>query len=185
MQLRILLPALLGVSLLGNYTTPAHAAPHAAQGSTSTVQKTDIILHPADTAKLLPPSVYFSGQSATIEVRNSGGVRFANGALMLATLVDSSGYSSGLQQKYQAYLITETPLDFEGHKLAPGAYGCGFTANNNFVVMDIGGHDLFTAHWTHDEVLHRPMPLQILAASNPGQYRFYEGRNYVEFSRAK
>ncbi|MHB1022941.1 MAG: hypothetical protein ACYC46_10270 [Acidobacteriaceae bacterium] len=151
----------------------------------TTTQKADVILHPVDTAKLLPPSVYFSGQRATIEARNSGGVRFANGAMMLAVVVDSSGYSSGLQQKYQAYLIAETPLEFEGHKLAPGAYGCGFIANHNFVVMDIGGHDLFTVHSTNDEVLHRPTPLQVLAGSSAGHYRLYEGRNYVEFSRAK
>jgi len=87
-------------------------------------QKT-AILHPADLAKVVPGSVFFRGQSATTQLRNSGGVRFANGYLMFATLVDNSGYSTGIQQKYQAYFITEVPLKIEGHRLAPGAYGAG------------------------------------------------------------
>ena len=51
----------------------------------------DAILHPADLAKIVPTSVFFRGQSATTQLRNSGGVRFADGALMFAVLVDNSG----------------------------------------------------------------------------------------------
>jgi len=104
---------------------------------------------------------------------------------MLVSLVDSSGYSSQVQEKYQAYLITESAIDIDGHRLAPGAYGCGFV-NNGFLVMDIGGHDLFTAHTIHDENLHRPTPLQIMAAPNEaGKYRLYAGRNFVTFQIAR
>ena len=100
---------------------------------------------------------------------------------MLVSLVDNSGYSSQIQEKYQAYLITESPLNIDGHSLAPGAYGCGFV-NDSFIVMDIGGHDLFTAHAIHDSDLHRPTPLQVMAVPNePGKYRLYAGRNFVSF----
>ena len=148
----------------------------------------EAILHPADLGKILPGSVYFLGQSATTQARNSGGVRFADGAIMLAALVDNSGYSSGIQQKYQAYLLTDTGLDFEGHRLAAGAYGVGIVktdASLQFVVMDVGAHDLFQAAAANDAKLHRPTPLQILPASDAGKYRLYFGRNYVEFGRAK
>lgn len=99
---------------------------------------------------------------------------------MLIALVDTSGYSSQDQQKYQAYLITEEPIDIGGHRIAPGAYGCGFIAGNKFVVMDIGAHDLFTVSSTRDAALHRPTPLQILPSGS--SYRLYAGRNFVEFT---
>jgi hypothetical protein len=101
------------------------------------------------------------------------------------SLVDTSGYSSQVQEKYQAYLITESALNIDGHRLAPGAYGCGFIGGDSFVVMDIGGHDLFTAHSTRDVDLHRPTPLQIVAAPGAsGDFRLYAGRNYVSFRLA-
>jgi len=149
---------------------------------------TDTVLHPADLAKILPSSVFFRGQSATTQGRNSGGVRYADGFFTFATLVDNSGYSTGIQEKYQAYFITEVPIVIGGHALAPGAYGTGIIKNADglqFVVLDIGAHDLFTTDAANDAKFHRPTPLQITEAEAPGKYRLYFGRNYVEFERAK
>lgn len=142
------------------------------------------ILNAAAAEAVLPSSVYFRGQSASIQARNSAGIRLSKDALLLTALVDTSGYSSSVQQKYQAYLITESPVEIGGHPLSAGAYGCGFIADNKFVVMDIGGHDLFTVASTHDAELRRPTPLQILAASAARTYRLYAGRNFVEISTA-
>ena len=142
------------------------------------------ILNATEAGAILPPSVFFRGQSASIQARNSAGVRFSKDALLLATLVDTSGYSSSIQQKYQAYLITESTIEIGGHRLAPGAYGCGFIANDQFIVMDLGGHDLFTTKATHDAELHRPTPLQILASPTANSYRLYAGRSFVEFALA-
>lgn len=138
------------------------------------------IVSAAEAGKILPATVFFQGQSASIQARNSAGVRFAKDSFMLVALVDSSGYSSEVQQKYQAYLITEEPIEVGGHRLAPGAYGCGFISGNQFLVMDIGGHSLFTIASTRDAALHRPVPLQITPDSD--RYRLYFGRNYVELT---
>lgn len=146
------------------------------------------ILHPADLKDVLPGKVFFRGQSATTQLRNSGGVRFADGSMMLAALVDNSGYSSGIQQKYQAYLMTEATLDFGGHQLAPGAYGMGIVKSGDdlkFVVMNLAAQDLFQTAAGRDAKLHRPTPLQVLDGSGAGMYRLYLGRDYVEFGRAK
>jgi hypothetical protein len=143
------------------------------------------VLKPADLANILPATVFFQGKAAPVQSRNSGGVRFADKSLMFASLVDTSGYSSQVQEKYQAYLITESAIDIGGHRLAPGAYGCGFISGDNFIVMDIGGHDLFTAKTTRDDGLRRPTPLQVMAdAKEPGKYRLYAGRNFVVFQLA-
>src|SRR5579862_2143634 len=80
----------------------------------------DTILKPADTQKLLPASVYYKAQSAPTQLRNSGGVKFADGYYVLATLVDTSGYSSDIQAKYQAYFIAEVPVEIGGKKLPAG-----------------------------------------------------------------
>ncbi len=95
--------------------------------------------------KLLPEKVFFRGQVATVQDRNTGGVRYADGFLVLAGLVDSSGYSTGLKEKYQGYLINEVPVEIGGKTLKPGAYGIGFLEGNKFVVMDIGASDVLQA----------------------------------------
>jgi hypothetical protein len=99
-------------------------------------------------------------------------------------LVDTSGYSSSIQEKYQGYLLSEVPLDFAGHRLPAGAYGIGFVGDH-FEVMDIGNHDLLQVAATHDQAMTRPMPLQILAGSSSATYKLCFGRNCVEFHRAK
>jgi hypothetical protein len=143
------------------------------------------VLNAEAATKILPSSVFFQGLSASVQGRNSGGVRFGDKSLLLVSLIDTSGYSSQVQAKYQAYLITESAVDIEGHRLPPGAYGCGFLDSDNFIVMDIGGHDLFTAHSTHDPDLRRPTPLQIMVSPGAeGDYRLYAGRNYVSFRMA-
>jgi hypothetical protein len=142
------------------------------------------VLTASEAAKLLPDAVFFRGQSAPIQGRNSGGVQFAKDALFLVTLVDTAGYSSSVQEKYQAYLIAETPIDIEGHRLEPGAYGCGFLAADTFVVMDIGGHNLFSVRSTRDSDLRRPTPLQVLQSPGGAGFRLYVGRDYVNFMQA-
>jgi len=163
----------------------AFAVPVFAQAAAA---QPEAILKPADMGKILPGSVFFRGQSATTQLRNSGGVRFADGYLMFAALVDNSGYSTGIQEKYQAYFITEVPLNIEGQRLAPGAYGVGILKTGTdlkFVVMNLAAQDVFQTAATNDAKLHRPTPLQVLAGSSAGKYRLYLGRNYVEFERAQ
>jgi hypothetical protein len=146
--------------------------------------KPEAVLKPADTTSLLPPSVFFRGQSAPLQIRNSGGIRFADGTYALMALVDSSGYSSSVREKYQAYILTEVPLEIGGHRLPPGAYGCGFITPDSFVVMDVGAHDLLTTPTKIDGGLRRPTPLQVVAGELPAHYRLYSGRVFVTFSRA-
>lgn len=141
----------------------------------------DTVLTVAEATKLLPAAVYFKGQSATTQLRNSGGVKFADGFYVLAVMVDTSGYSSDIQQKYQAYLIAEAAIKIEGHTLPAGIYGVGFVADNKFVVLDVGAHDLFSVSSHKDEALKRPMPLKVTADN--GGFRLYAGRNYVSFAR--
>jgi hypothetical protein len=135
--------------------------------------------------KLFPDKVFFRGQSASVQARNSGGVRYGDGFLVIGALVDSSGYASGLKEKYQGYLMTEVPIEISGQTLKPGAYGFGFIEGSKFVVMDLGANDLLQISSVRDNEMKRPVPLQFVAGSAPGTYRLYKGRDYVEFHRVK
>lgn len=150
--------------------------------SVAAAQSGNAILHAAEAAKLLPDSVYFSGKSASTQLRNAAGVRFADGKYVLAVLVDTSGYSTGIQEKYQAYLLSEAPLEFGDHPLAPGAYGVGFTGGH-FVVMDIGADNVLETASERDAQMQRPMPLQVIDGGSPGLYRLCFGRECVSFRR--
>lgn len=134
--------------------------------------------------KLLPDKVFFRGQNAPVQARNTAGVRYADGFYVLVALVDNSGYSSGIREKYQAYFITEVPLEFGEQSLKPGAYGIGFLDADKFIVMDIGANDLFTTSSKKDAELKHPIPVQVIAVDGGG-YRLYKGRDFVEFHRAK
>ena len=140
------------------------------------------ILKPAETSKLIPPSVFYRGQSANTQLRNSTGIKFDDGFFVLASMVDTSGYSTGIAAKYQAYLITEVSLHVAGQNLAPGAYGVGFIEGNKFVVTDLGAHEVLSTDSTADSELKHPLPLQILSGADGG-FRLYAGRKYVVLSR--
>lgn len=145
-------------------------------------QAGDTILKPADTQKLLPANVYYKGQSAPSQLRNSSGIKFSDGYYVLATMVDTSGYSSDVAAKYQAYFIAEVPLKFGSQNLPAGIYGIGFIGGNKFVVTDVGAHDVFSTNYETDQSIKRPMPLQIMADPTGG-FRLYSGRKFVKFTR--
>src|SRR5229473_121086 len=146
----------------------------------------EVVLKAADISpKIFPGRVFFRRQSAPVQYRNSAGVPFACRLYFLAGLVDSSGYSTAIKEKYQAYLLNEVTLEIAGQTLKPGAYGIGFLNGGKFVVMDLGANDVLQASSQRDAEIKRPVPLQVLASATAGSYRLYAGREYVEFRRAR
>lgn len=146
----------------------------------------DTVLKAADIKPtLFPESVFFRGQTAPTQMRNTGGVHFSDDLYVLAGLVDNSGYSTGIREKYQAYLITEVTLRFGTQTLRPGAYGAGFIEGGKFAVLDLAANDIFQAASQKDTEMKRPLPLQIIGGAENGRYRLYAGRDFVEFSRTK
>ena len=131
------------------------------------------ILSPQDIGALMPHSVFFRGQCATVQLRNTFGLRLADGAVVLAGLVDNSGYATGIQQRYQGYLT------INGETLPAGAYGFGFVANDVFTVMDLGAREVLKVGSKTDSTMPHPRPLQIVVGTHPGSYRLYEGRRFI------
>lgn len=146
-----------------------------AQAGTATVQ----VLEPKEVESTFPPSVYYRGKTAPIQMRNAAAVRSGKG-VFFAGLVDTSGYSSSIQETYQMYLLLEQPTRLGSVTLPAGAYGAGFVGTQ-FVVMDLGGRKLAEGATQLDEHLTRPRPLQIVQPSAT-ETRLYLGRRWVSVS---
>lgn len=127
--------------------------------------------------KVVPTNYFFRGLSAPVQLRNSVGFRAVDGMLTLAGLVDTGGYASNIQEKYQGFLIAERKISIEGSELPAGAYGFGFEKEGNFLVMDVGAHELLSVPFHADANLPRAVPLKIVADQDG--YRLYEGKKYV------
>lgn len=159
---------------LGQSTVPA-------QGSFAAgklMPSANVLLAPDKLSALLPPSVYFEGKSAPLQTRNAAGASLSGGAILWAALVDTSGYATDVQSRYQFYLVTESPLLLGKSRLAPGAYGGGFVGDQ-FVIMDIGGHTVVNGPVHTDDALKRPRPLQMTSPSATAM-RLYLGRHWID-----
>jgi hypothetical protein len=125
---------------------------------------------------MVPAEFFFRGQKAPTQLRNASGFQMADGKVTLAALVDVSGYSTSIQQKYQGLLITESKLNIGGSELAPGEYGFGFAADK-FVVMNVASEDALSAPYQTDAELKRPVPLKLV--EDGAGYKLYAGRKWV------
>jgi hypothetical protein len=127
--------------------------------------------------KAVPTEYFFRGQKAPVQVRNSVGFQLADGKMMLAAVVDASGYSTAIQQKYQGLLITEVKLAIGGTSLPPGQYGFGFTADGKFMVMDVSNKDVLSTAAQTDNSLVHAVPLKLVEDGKA--YKLYAGKRWV------
>jgi len=179
MRIRVIFLALLASVFIVSVAAPAAMAQASAKAGQDAVLKASEI-SPA----LFPDKVFFRGKTAAAQLRNAGGVHFADGMYFLAALVDNTGYSTAIREKYQAYILTEVPVEIGGSKLPAGAYGIGWLKDGKLVVMDLGAHDIFTVDSKHDDGMKHPVPLQVVAGASAGTYLLYSGRDNVEVKRA-
>ena len=135
------------------------------------------ILSSDELKKVVPAEYFFRAQKAPVQLRNAVGFQLADTKMMLAALVDASGYSSSIQQKYQGMLITESKLNVGGSSLSPGQYGFGFAADGKFIVMDVANNDVLSASYQTDQALARPVPLKLV---DDGEgYKLYAGKKWI------
>ncbi len=135
------------------------------------------VLAGAELTQVVPQAFYFLGRSAPTQMRNSAAARFGSNRYVIAAMVDTAGYAADVRQRYEGFLITDSPISISGSELATGAYGFGFTSDDKLLIMDLGGKELFSISTTSDKDLKRPRPL-VMSKSADG-LRLYGGRNYV------
>jgi len=146
-------------------------------GSAVAQQATKHVLSADELKKAVPAEYFFRGQKAPVQLRNAVGLQLADGKIALAALVDASGYSTAIQQKYQGMLITEIKLNVGGSSLAPGQYGFGFSADGKFNVMDVGNNDVLSTASQTDAALQHAVPLKLV--EDGGGYKLYAGKKWV------
>src|ERR1700685_831569 len=59
------------------------------------------VLGAEDLKRVVPASYFFRGLSASVQLRNSAGLRTSDGKFVLAGLVDTSGYATDVARKDQ------------------------------------------------------------------------------------
>lgn len=142
-----------------------------------TQQASKHVLSADEVKKATPTEYFYRGQKAPVQLRNAVGFQQADGKMTLISLVDASGYSTAIQQKYQGLLITESKLEIGGSTLAPGQYGFGFTADGKFVVMDVANADVLTASYQTEQALQHAVPLKLVADGDG--YKLYAGKKWI------
>ena len=135
------------------------------------------VLTGKELTSVVPTGFYFQGLSAPTQMRNAAAARFGTTRHVIAGLVDTSGYSADVREKYVGFLITDSDISLNGETLPAGAYGFGFATEGKMTVMDLAGKDLLSVPITNDKDLRRPRPLMM--AADAGGVRLYSGRNYV------
>jgi hypothetical protein len=137
--------------------------------------------------KIVPRDFVLEENSIPTEKRNSTLVLMPSGARLVAGLLDTSGYSSQVQEKYLGMLIAEGNVEVCGHQVAIGSYGFGRAKAKDvaeshpsrFFLYNQAGQRVVECAARWDEKLKSPMPLQVVA-SRGRTARLYLGRIWVE-----
>ena len=134
--------------------------------------------------QLLPATVFIDGENVPTQERNAALVQLPNGKVMLASLIDTAGYSSAYQEKYSGVLLSQTGFTIGSKTFDAGAYALGQKKGTDSVTLHIynlGGEQLADLPTQKQSDLRPLKPLQIVVASD-GSARLYLGPYYVPLS---
>lgn len=133
---------------------------------------------------VVPKDFVLEENSIPTEKRNTAVVSTPSGGRLIVGLLDTSGYSSQVQQKYLGMLISEGSLEVCGNKVSTGSYGFGLAKSGasaehaaQFKLYDQAGEKVAECKAEWDAKVKRPRPLQVDV--NGGTARLYLGRQYV------
>lgn len=129
---------------------------------------------------------YLEGNAIPTEERNAALLSTPSGARLLVGLIDTTGYSSAIKQKYIGMMIAEGSVNLCGKGVGVGSYGFGLdrpAANSKddakFHLYDQAGHEVASCGSSRDAELKMPKPLQVVI-SKDGTPWLYLGRFRVE-----
>src|SRR2546430_16158853 len=75
--------------------------------------------------QLLPATVFIDGENVPTQERNAALVQFPDGKVLLASLIDTAGYSSAYQQKYAGVVLSQTGFALGSKNFTAGADAIG------------------------------------------------------------
>ena len=127
---------------------------------------------------------YLEGNSIPTQKRNTVVLKGADGKRLVFGLLDTSGYSAEVQQKYAGMMIVERKVTVGGAAVGAGAYGFGLQkptppeGPGKLIVYDVGGAKVGETAAQYDAKVAQPVPLQVV--TKDGASRLYVGRHWVE-----
>ena len=134
--------------------------------------------------QLLPATVFIDGENVPTQERNAALVQFPDGKVLLASLIDTAGYSSAYQQKYAGVVLSQTGFALGSKNFTAGAYAIGQKKSGDSVtvyVYGLGGEQVAELPTEKQENLRPLKPLQVIAAAD-GSARLYLGPYYLSLS---
>lgn len=134
----------------------------------------------------LPKDFYLEGNAIPTEKRNAALLKTPAGARVLSALIDTTGYSSRIKQKYIGMLITEGKVSICGISVGVGSYGFGLdrpvatsNADAKFFLYNQAGNKVGECAAKKDTAIKLPKPLSVeLGVGKPTQ--LYLGRYALE-----
>jgi hypothetical protein len=129
---------------------------------------------------------YLEGNAIPAQERNAALLKTPAGARVLLGLLDTTGYSSQIRQKYIGMLITEGKLDVCGESVGVGSYGFGLdkpapTSDEDakFLLYNQAGEKLLECSSKKDTQIKLPKPLRVVLIKG-APARLYLGRYWLE-----
>jgi hypothetical protein len=137
-----------------------------------------------DTA--MPKDFYLEGNAIPTQKRNAAFLKTPAGTHALFALIDTTGYSSQIRQKYEGMLITEGKLSVCGKSVAVGSYGFGLekpaatsSENAKFNLYNLAGEKVLECAAKKDTEVKQPSPLHVVVGKG-GPAKLYLGRYWLE-----
>jgi hypothetical protein len=139
-----------------------------------------------DFKKALPKEFYLEGNAIPTQERNAALLKTPAGARVLFALIDTTGYSSQIQQKYEGMLITEGNLSLCGTVVGVGSYGFGYTKlpptsteDGKFFLYNQAGEKVAECATKKDAEIKQPNPLHVMVEKGKPA-KLYLGRYWLE-----
>ena len=129
----------------------------------------------------MPKDFYLEGNAIPTQKRNAALLKTAQGARVLFALLDTTGYSSQIRQKYVGMLISEADISVCSIPVKVGSYGFGLdrpaansSADATFFVYNQAGEKVGECASKKDTVIAQPKPLEFRDG------KLYLGRYWLE-----
>ncbi len=118
--------------------------------------------------RAVPADFYLEGNHIPVEKRDAALLKNGKGGRVVVALINTSGYSSQIKQKYIGMLITETKISVCRNPIRVGSYGFGLDrppAGTNsaavFKLYDQAGGKVFECTVQKDNNIKPPKPLAV------------------------
>jgi len=128
----------------------------------------------------IPNDFYLEGSRIPVQKRNAALLKTPAGARLVLALIDTTGYSSQIQQKYIGMIITEGKVSVCDVPLSVGSYGFGLEKPaGKFFLYNQAGEKVGDCGAKKDSAVKLPKPLNIVLSKEAGA-RLYLGRFFLE-----